>query len=299
MTREYRNYDFTRPDRLSNEQKRVLRVQFEPVCRLLSIHYNTTLRTVVEMWLTDVDELRYRDIFRDPDAATGGKSLLAVWTPGPDQPQGLVQASLGLMFAFLERMMGGTGVTPIADKDLSEFEKRLFAQIIMRILSYYCKTFAGEEFGPTVERIETESALVPRSYAPEESMVRQIFRISLNGYIGHIVVTLPYEFFRVRMPQMRFAGGAHEDKVDPHRLEELGVVDVPMQVELGRAQLTLSQLMDLASGDVLELSGPVTVLVGEVPKFTAKPGLVGDRIAVEIMSQIVFENDGVVVPLDV
>lgn len=287
--REYQHYDFTRPDRLSNEQKRLLRNQFEPVCRLLCIHFNNALRTVVEMWLMELDEIRYRDVF--VGQGLSGKSMVCTFSPGPGQPQGLMVASLGLLFAFLERMMGGTTVTEIADKDLSEFEKQLFGNVLTRILTYYARTFQEDGLRPEVERIETEAALIPRTYAPEESMVRQIFRISLNGYIGHVSVILPFDFFLPRLPQIRTIGSRTQTgPVDPARVEELGVVDVPMLVELGRAHLDLKRLMELAPGDVVVLDGAVTVMVGDVPKFVAKPGLMGDHLAVEIVKPVLFEE---------
>ncbi|MBM3460581.1 MAG: hypothetical protein FJX76_00580 [Armatimonadetes bacterium] len=291
---KYRTYDFTRPDKLSNEQKRQLRNQFEPVCRWLCIHFGSQLRTVVEMWLLDVDEIRYRDVFNEPPHFDG-KSVVAVFSPGPELPQGVVQASTPLLFAFLERMMGGIGVTEMPDKDLSEFEKSLFSQIMMRILNYFAKTFP-DELSPAIERVETEAALVPRSYAPEESMVRQIFRISLNGFMGHFIISLPFEFFRPRVAQMRTGSQwRHIGPVEPHRVEELGVVDVPMVVELGRASLNLKRLMELAAGDVIELNGSVTVTVGDVPKFVARPGMVGERVAVEIVKPVDEEREDIIV----
>lgn len=287
--KEYRKYDFTRPDKLSNEQKRLLRNQFEPVCRLFCINFGTALRTVVEMWLIDVDEIRYRDVFEEP-YGDDDKSLAVTFNMGPDQPQGLVQVSITLMFAILELMMGGTGFTPMPDKDLTEFEKNLFARLLLKILGYYAKTFMGEELTPNIERMETEAALIPRTHAPEESMVRQIFRISINNCVGHVVVSLPFEFFRPRLPQLRNTGTNATAPLDPSRAEELGVVEVPLMVELGRSALDLRRLMALRPGDHFELGGRVTVRVGDVPKFHAKPGLVDERVAVEILSPVVFED---------
>ena len=287
--KEYRKYDFTRPDKLSNEQKRLLRNQFEPVCRLFCINFGTTLRTVVEMWLIDVDEIRYRDVFDEP-YGDDDKSLAVSFTMGADLPQGLVQVSVSLMFAILELMMGGNAFTKMPDKDLTEFEKQLFARLLVKILGYYAKTFQGEELHPTIERMETESALIPRTHVPEESMVRQIFRISINNCVGHVVISLPFEFFRPRLPQLRGQGGNVTSPLDPSRVEDLGVVEIPLMVELGRANLNLRGLMALKDGDMLELEGDVTVRVGDVPKFHARPGLVEDRIAVEITAQVAYEE---------
>lgn len=290
---KYVPYDFTRPDKVSQEHKSVLRNQFVPACRLLCIHFGTLLQAVVEMTLTEVEDLHYRDIFRPIEGEKGGR-VLAVFQPGPDQPQGLVIASTSLLFAFLERMMGGTDITPIyeRDKDLTDFEIRLFSKILMRILTVYTKSFGDESLVPSIDKIETEATLVPRSYAPEETILRQIFRISVNGFTGYVTLCLPFAFFRPKLPQMRHSMGGQfgQGPIDPKMLDEVAVVDVPVVVNLGQGRVSLQQLMDLKPGDAIWLEGPVTVLVSEVPKFVGRPGLCDDHLAVEIEGAFISEG---------
>ena len=286
-------YDFSRPDKVSMEHKSVLRNQFVPACRLLCIHFGTMLQAVVEMTLTEVEDLHYRDIFRPIDGEKGGR-VLAVFQPGPDQPQGLVIASTVLLFAFLERMMGGTDITPIfdRDKDLTDFEIKLFSRIIMRFLTVYTKSFGDESLVPSIDKLETEATLIPRSYAPEETILRQIFRVSVNGVVGYVTICLPFAFFRPKLPQMRHGMGGQfgQNPIDPKMLDEVSAVDVPVVVHLGRGKVNVSQLMDLKPGDSVWLNGPVTVLVSEVPKFIGQPGLREDRLAVEIVGPFISEG---------
>lgn len=290
---KYVPYDFTRPDKVSHEHKSVLRNQFLAACRLLCIHFGTLLQAVVEMTLTEVEDLHYRDIFRPIEGEKGGR-VLAVFQPGPEQPQGLVIASTSILFAFLERMMGGTDITPIyeRDKDLTDFEVKLFSKILMRILTVYTKSFGDESLVPSIDKIETEATLVPRSYAPEETILRQIFRISVNGFTGYVTICLPFAFFRPKLPQMRHRMGGQlgQGPIDPKMLDEVASIDVPVVVHLGHGRVSLSQLMDLKAGDSLWLEGPLTVLVSGVPKFTGSPGLCDDRLAVEIAGPFISEG---------
>jgi flagellar motor switch protein FliM len=66
-------------------------------------------------------------------------------------------------------------------------------------------------------------------------------------------------------------------------------VTVPVEVRLGRARVTLGDLVGLAPNDVIPLDrpahAPVEVLVGGAVVFRARPGRVGRRLAVEILSR--------------
>ncbi|NDD28111.1 MAG: hypothetical protein EB084_07580 [Proteobacteria bacterium] len=289
----YQPYDFTRPDKVSHEHKSVLRNQSVPACRLLCIHFGTILQAVVEMSMVEVEDLHYRDVFRPIEGERGGR-VMGVFLPGPEQSQGLVIASLNIMNGFLERMMGGNDITPIyeRERDLSDFESKLFAKVLLKILSVYLKTFGDDSLTPSIDKLETEATLVPRSYAPEETILRQIFRVNINGAVGYITVCLPFAWFRPKLPQMRHGmGGAFgQGPLDPKMLDEVATVDVPVEVHLGRGRVSLRQLMALAPGDEIMLEGPVLVHVSDVPKFIAKPGLRDDNMAVEIVTPFVADG---------
>jgi flagellar motor switch protein FliM len=61
---------------------------------------------------------------------------------------------------------------------------------------------------------------------------------------------------------------------------------VPVAVNLGETMLPVRDLVNLRTGDIIELSttigSDVQVLVGTESKFLAKPGKVGDKTAVQI-----------------
>ncbi|MDR7392305.1 MAG: FliM/FliN family flagellar motor C-terminal domain-containing protein, partial [Armatimonadota bacterium] len=71
-----------------------------------------------------------------------------------------------------------------------------------------------------------------------------------------------------------------------HAVEE---VTVPVQVRLGRARVTLGDLVALAPHDVIQLDrpahAPLDVLVEGAVVFSGRPGRVGRRLAVEILSR--------------
>ncbi|HHW92048.1 MAG TPA: flagellar motor switch protein FliM, partial [Firmicutes bacterium] len=69
-------------------------------------------------------------------------------------------------------------------------------------------------------------------------------------------------------------------------LQRLGNAEVPILVEIGRSTITTGELLQLQVGDVISLdskaSGDIDVLIVDQPKYKARPGMVGEKLAVEI-----------------
>ena len=65
---------------------------------------------------------------------------------------------------------------------------------------------------------------------------------------------------------------------------------MPVVVQLARGSLSLRETAALQKGDVIKLDTatdePAVVLLGNQPKFLAKPGLDGKRRAVKIIKTI-------------
>ena len=66
----------------------------------------------------------------------------------------------------------------------------------------------------------------------------------------------------------------------------LRLARVPLIVELGRIQISISEFLNLGFGDVLQLDTKVKdempVLVGRRPKFLCRPGTAGKTMAVQV-----------------
>jgi flagellar motor switch protein FliM len=76
---------------------------------------------------------------------------------------------------------------------------------------------------------------------------------------------------------------------------------VKVTAELGKARITVRELLGIAVGDVIQLEQPTNgllpVRVGNNFKFLASPGVSGSKMAVQI-GQIVQEEDGLSGPTD-
>ena len=70
--------------------------------------------------------------------------------------------------------------------------------------------------------------------------------------------------------------------------------EVPVVAVLGKAQVMVSEFLQLQVGDVLPLNTPVDgemeVMVGELHKFYAKPGVKNKKTALKI-TQVIRRED--------
>ena len=73
---------------------------------------------------------------------------------------------------------------------------------------------------------------------------------------------------------------------------------LPIVAELGESQITISEFLSLAVGDVISLNKPVedglAIRIGDRLKYIGSPGTIKDRVAVqidEIVSEGVEEYD--------
>ena len=60
--------------------------------------------------------------------------------------------------------------------------------------------------------------------------------------------------------------------------------------ELGRTDISIEDLLFLQLGDVIQLNSkiedPLIINVGEIPKFTAQPGKLKKRMAVQVIETL-------------
>jgi flagellar motor switch protein FliM len=73
--------------------------------------------------------------------------------------------------------------------------------------------------------------------------------------------------------------------------EKLATVDVNVVAEIGKINIPVRDVLSLQKGDVIRLYNasvdePYSLNIGSKPKFLCRPGLVGNKLAVQITRRI-------------
>ena len=290
-------YDFSRPHKLSKEQLRTLQAMHEAFARGLASSLSAYLRALVEAQVVSAEAMPYDDFAR----GVANPGIMAVFALPPLAGSIIVELSPALGLAMLDRLLGGPGTRPRRVRELTELEQPVMKRIIERAMESF--PAAWDHVIPVKPRFE-HLELNPR-YAqlvpPGELVIVISLEVSLRGVPGRLNLCIPYVVIEPVVEKL----SAHylfsdvkrgsTSSQDQTLRRRIGSVSVPVQVLLGRAEVTLQELLELQEGDYIpvdtRVDEPLMVLVGSRPKFWARPGRSGGRMAFAVVGTIDPEEE--------
>jgi len=282
-------YDFFRPNRFSKEQIRTIEMIHENFARLLSTFFSAQLRTAVDVKLLSVQELSYDEFIRSLIVPTV-MALLRIEELGGEM---LLEMNPVLAFAILERLLGGKGDGAEKRRPLTDIEQTIIMKLTSRVVRILAEAWhhilpmrasvAGLELNPQFVHI----------IAGNEMVALVSLEVAIQGVKGLMNLCFPYILLKPitgKLSARYWFSKTEQEGVQgteqKNLLRRLGNAEIPIVVEIGRSTITTGELLQLQVGDVIALeskaSGDIDVLIVDRPKFKARPGLVGEKLAVEI-----------------
>jgi flagellar motor switch protein FliM len=128
--------------------------------------------------------------------------------------------------------------------------------------------------------------------SPSEVVVVTSFHVELEGGGGDVHVTLPYSMVEPLREQLDSGMTSDRIEVDErwaHSMkEEIDDAEVEVSTVLGRAQITLAELLNLKPGDIVpcDFAGKVTILAESVPVFRGSFGVSRGQQAVKVEERV-------------
>lgn len=280
-------FDFRRPSKFSKDHLRTLEMLHETFARLLATYLSTSLRSVADVALVSADQLTYDEFIRSVPNPT----LLTILRMDPLEGNAIFEINLNLVFAIIDRLLGGPGQITARVRELTEIEEALIKTVLNRALGNLqeaWKSMLDVDF--QILDIETNPQFA--QIAPPNDMVVLItFEAKVAETSGMISICIPYAVLEPNIgkfsAQQWFSGVRKSTPADSKLIQkELEKIKVPLMTELGEAELTVQDLIDLRTGDVIRLDMPIErempVLVGGKAAFYGHPGYIGRRVAVQI-----------------
>jgi flagellar motor switch protein FliM len=284
-------YDFKRPNRVSKNVLQSLHFLHERYARNLALNLSAYLRTIADIVLLSVDQLSYAEFLMSLPETTCINVVRL-------EPQGgtlAYEVNPTLVFAIIEKLMGGTSETPTMNREITLIEQQLvegFIQMSLRDLQDTWQTIGDTRFH--LERQETSPQLV-QIVAPNEIVVVIVYEVRIgqsSGMMSFCIPALYLEPFSVELD--------HENRTDTHtrmapedhrRLDEvLARAPATLSADLADKRMAIRDLLALRAGDLLSLdretAAPVTVKVAGIPKFLASFGSRKSKRAVRILSTV-------------
>lgn len=291
--RKIKIYDFKRPDKFSKEQIRTVSIMHETFARLTTTALSAQLRSMVHVHVASVDQLTYEEFIRSiPNPTT-----LGIINMDPLKGSAVLEIDPAITFSIIDRLFGGKGEGTKVQRDLSDIEQSVMEGIIVRILGNLREAWSQViDLRPRLGQIETNpqfAQIVP----PTEMVVLVTLETKVNEVEGMMNFCIPYLTIEPIISKLSaqymystVRSGATTENLNILK-ERLSTVRVNVLAEIGSINLTVRDVLNLRGGDVIRLqdtrtSDPMVLKVGNRKKFLCRPGLVGNKVAVQITEKL-------------
>jgi len=291
--RKIKIYDFKRPDKFSKEQIRTVSIMHETFARLTTTSLSAQLRSLVQVHVASVDQLTYEEFIRSiPNPTT-----LAVINMDPLKGSAVLEIDPAITFSIIDRLFGGKGESVKVSRDLTDIEQSVMEGIIVRILGNMREAWSQViDLRPRLGQIETNpqfAQIVP----PTEMVVLDTLETKIGEVEGMMNFCIPYLTIEPIISKLSaqywyssVRRGTTTENLNILR-ERLSTVDVNLVAEIGNMDLTVREVLSLGVGDVIRLPNvragdPMELKVGNRAKFLYKPGVVGRKLAVQIVKKL-------------
>ena len=279
-------YDFRRPDRVSKDQMRTFQSLHENYARQLSTTLTNFLRTFVEVELVSVDQLTYGEF----SMSISNPSCIYVFKMDPLEGSAIFEINPALVFFIIDRLFGGQGRLSEQNRELTQIERSVLNRIIDRGLADLKSAWEHiHTFSPKIDAYETNPQFVQIAPAGETVILISL-EVRMQNASGLMSICFPYLVLESVMTNMSGEWMGAMNTATPETRaaieQEIQEIDLNVSTVIGKARLTLRDLVQLQNGDVLCLDKPITselmIQIDGKNKMAGRSGLVGRRKAVRV-----------------
>src|SRR5574344_398528 len=292
-TRKIKIYDFKRPDKFSKEQIRTVSIMHETFARLTTTALSAQLRSMAHVHVASVDQLTYEEFIRSIPTPT----TLAVINMDPLKGNAILEIDPAITFSMIDRLFGGTGQGTKVQRDLTDIEQSVMEGIIVRILANMRESWTQViDLRPRLGQIETNpqfAQIVP----PSEMVVLVTLETKVGEEEGMMNFCIPYltiEPIISKLSSQFWFSSVRRSSTTQYLgvlKEKLSTVDMDVVAEIGSINLPVRDVLNLRVGDVVRLSNvrvgdPFTLSVGNKKKFLCQAGVIGKKVAVQVLKKL-------------
>jgi len=291
-------YDFKRPNRVSKEQLRAFRSIHDKMARALSSQISAIMRSIVEIQLHSVDQMTYGEFLMSLPSPTS----FNVFSMKPLDGAGVLEINPSIVFPMIDRLLGGKGDPYDNARELSDIEINLLDTILRQIMQTLRDAWSSvTDMYPSIDAKESSPNVV-QIVAQNEIVIMVVMELIIGHSSGMINLCYPVIALETVLPRLGnrdvMLGETSSKKSRNRELQALvGGADVSIEAFVGGTSLTLREVLDLQSGDVVRLnetaSNEVTVSIDGREKYRAFIGLQRFRKSIKIKAEIRTEKDQV------
>jgi flagellar motor switch protein FliM len=281
-------YDLTNQDRVIRGRMPTLDIIYERFIRLYRMSLSNALRKIATISIISTDLLKFGEFVNTLPIP----SCMCIMRFDSLRGPALLVFESKLAYALVDSFFGGT------DRPFTKIEGKEFTRIelsIMRKVMDLALKDLEDAWAPVhktdISFVRTEVnpqfvGVVP----PSDVIISTTFEVELENASGTIALVIPYSTIEPIKAKLNASFQTETDRGDKEwvaKMEEhLRSVDTNVLVNLGSAQITVGDLVNLNVGDIIPLGqdvdGEIDVLVEGVPKFKSFFGVSRGSRAVQV-----------------
>jgi flagellar motor switch protein FliM len=295
--KKIRVYNFKKPDKFAKDHLKTLTFINESYARLLQTFLSGYLRTLVQVDVITVDSLQYSEFSN----SLATPAMLAIVDFSPLNGSIILEIAPPIAYALIDRILGGKGTSLEKIRGFSEIELAIIERIVIQMLNLMREPWENViAIRPRLEKTETNA-----QFAQIISQNEMVALVTLNARVGEVEgminICIPHMVVEPIMPKLStrlwFTNIEKETTKETKETIEMRVQNtkVPLSAVLGTTSIMVSDFLDLQTGDVLPLdtnvNGSLEVMVGDLLKFYAKPGVRKNKVAIKVTDVIRREDE--------
>lgn len=281
-------YDLTNQDRVIRGRMPTLDIIYERFIRLFRMSLSNSLRKIASISIISTDLLKFGEFVNTLPIPSCMCIMRFESLRGP----ALLVFETKLTYALVDSYFGGTDrpYTKIEGKEFTRIELSIMKKVMDLAIKDLEDAWAPvHRTDISFNRTEVNPQFVG-VVPPSEVIISTTFEVELENASGTIVLVLPYSTIEPIKGKLNASFQTETDRHDKEwasRLEQhLRQASVNVGVNLGRANITVGDLVNLSVGDIIPLNqdadGELDILVEGVSKFKCFFGVSRGNRAVQI-----------------
>lgn len=295
-TKQIKDYDFARPSKFAKEHLRTLEIIYEHYSRLLATTLPGYLRHACSVEVINAEAVAYSEFSN----ALSNPILMGLVDFSPLKGSIVVDISCNIGYAIIDRLLGGKGESLNKDRDFSEIELTIIEKIMNIMIELMVEPWKNVvELDPMLEKIETNSQFA-QMISPNEIIALITLNLKIGKVDGLMNICIPYlcvENVLDKLNTKFWYSSMRTTNVEIYYElieKKISTSKVPVIAVFGKTLISVKDFIQMQPGDILRLDqkidGEMDILVGNIKKFQAKPGVHEGKNAVQITSIIRRED---------
>ncbi len=289
-------FDFRLPNRISKNQLRTIRNINENFAESFASFLVSKLQCVVNLSVTSIDQIYYSEYI----LSVSNPACLYTFEIKNTDIKGILELNSDLAFVLVDRLLGGNGAGTKQSTVITMIEQKVLLSIAERIMIDLRKSWQTvDNYEFRIERFESDIDFAQIT-SQSESVLLITFEIMIgekNYMMNLCFATFAFDKILSKLTSQnlssvrhtKYAGTTSSEILTNHLYKTF----LPIVVEFGTAKISMRQLFELESGDIIKLDTMIgeeqTIKVGTKPLFFGRSGNLNGKKAIKLTRK--FETD--------